>query len=588
MHPQLHHQTTTTPYDEARWLGFFHMGAQTAPAKTTSVATVAPATPTPRKTASKTKGVVSPEFKFTFKRQSSVELSPEARKMMAESREEAAKIRARMSALPPIPDTEPGEPSAPAEDKTQHDITERKIVKPKGKAGRFSSAHLAEFKKMDSIENHPSAWRLNTERFAAVTKSLKRSPSKAELDKSESNPFLRPASTAAVGFSGTTSSAKRVKQTHTDDAARTRPMFQENKPTPTPTPKSNIPTKSAIPRSLSHLMTPTKASLARSQSVKNLRATNKLPGSSLVRSKSVKSLRFTPHTPQAQVDGRVSKPTSPTPIKVADFKEDTPIKVPVTLVKSPSPSSTDTGNSTPKIKSILRTPQRLYSDDPSKIAAGTHLATPPDARRHLSPFPATAPVVKHVDFTASALDKARRDEAKAASVEPETIRYPTLSAEPEDRDGRRSTISSLPIPGSFTFRSGTPIVFAPSKPAKPTIRAVRGSDVGLAPVSEEPSSTSNVGYPQLPTPGKRKLEFLGQIHEEPESEKENRNEEEDDRPAKKMRKLESSPSVSTLSPTKHTPRKLIKKSRLPTSASKRAAGLSAARLNLLSQPKRRA
>ena len=154
----------------------------------------------------------------------------------------------------------------------------------------------------------------------------------------------------------------------------------------------------------------------------------------------------------------------------------------------------------PKLKSILRTPHRLYSNDPSKIAAGTHMATPEDVRNQGRPgvisCPATAPVVKHVDFSASARLKADRDEAKAASVELEPIvsssLYPilpnmdscTASANAPHVPPRRvtmgaATTTSAPSgPGDFTFRMGSPIKFCP--PTSPTIRTVRVSDATIS------------------------------------------------------------------------------------------------------------
>ena len=48
-------------------------------------------------------------------------------------------------------------------DKSKQDHEEhgdRKIAMPKGRAGRFSDVHMAEFKKMDSIAGHASAFRV--------------------------------------------------------------------------------------------------------------------------------------------------------------------------------------------------------------------------------------------------------------------------------------------------------------------------------------------------------------------------------------------------------------------------------------------
>ena len=112
MHPHHHQKSTTTPYDEARWLGFFKIAPHTEPPKLRSAFKAAPASPTPTKeVVSASHGFTSPEFKFAPKRQS-LELSPETQKMMLETREEAAKIPARMSVLPPVPQEEPGAKAA--------------------------------------------------------------------------------------------------------------------------------------------------------------------------------------------------------------------------------------------------------------------------------------------------------------------------------------------------------------------------------------------------------------------------------------------------------------------------------------------
>lgn len=582
MHPHHHQKSTTTPYDEARWLGFFNMAPNTAPAKVTGPlhAPSPSPTPTPSKdVATATAGVTTPEIKFAYNRQS-LELSPEAQKIMSETREEAAKIRARMSMLPPVPTEEPGiEPAAPG----------RKIAKPKGKVNRFSDAHMAEFKKMDSIANHPSAWRPAQAPIAEMKKALKRSPSKASLDNSEPNPFLsKVRSIAEIGLGAQDSDStpsKRIKIGRHDDASSKKVVHSPSKINVSGTPKTAPAErrKSGLHRPLSSLRSPTKASLARSQSVKNLKAATMHPN--LTRSNSTKSLR-SPFTPRTKIDTTAPKPASPSPVKMHSVK-DAPVKVPVELVKSPSATDSD---STPTLKSILRTPHRLYSNDPAKIAAGTHLATPPSQRTEGRPMSKTAPVHKHVDFTASALAKAQRDEVKAVSVEPEGVRYPSLpTASNDSTDSRRSTISSLPIPGSFTFRAGTPVNFGPL-PKGPTIRPVRTSDAamfGVLPSIAE-DSTVNSGPATKLTSAKRKLTQLfttnpfSSAAEMGAEDKENKDNESEERPAKRMRKMSSPP------PEKRSPNKLQKKSRLPTAArGGKTGGLSAARLNMLATPKKR-
>jgi hypothetical protein len=224
---------------------------------------------------------------------------------------------------------------------------QRKKAEAKGKMTRFSDLHMKQFKSMDSIANHPSAFRADPSRFKPVVgPSLKKSPSKPDLAKPEPDKLKRTQSKAdmaessakaAGGLKRTQSkmdltesgskipptplkrtqskmdltgsslprshssvrmvpptrdgrptsregdgdrnpTAKRVKRTEADDAATTRPVSRESKPeAPTPAaanPARKITSQTALPRLAARLMTPTKSSIARSQSVKNLKTTS--------------------------------------------------------------------------------------------------------------------------------------------------------------------------------------------------------------------------------------------------------------------------------------------------------------------------
>lgn len=525
MHPEHHHTSTAKPLEEARWLGFMNMGAQTEPPKSANKIAAAQATPTKAQGAMKNP-FGSPDFKFTFKRQS-LELSPEARKMMAESRKEAAKIRAQMIAQ-----------SDDFASAVGVDTASRKTANPKGKIGRFSDVHMAEFKKMDSIANHPSAFRTDPNKFKLANTSLKRTQSKAELDEPESiprtksNQSLRPLRDEQNG-----GPAKRVKHHEHDDTSATRPVFREStmdasKPS-TPSGRGLVRPESGLPQPTSALATPTKASIARSQSVTSLRTTM-IP--SLVRSPSARSFA----APSSKTPGMTRRPSS-----LARFAN---------------------------MKSILRTPQRLYSNDPSKLAAGTHLAPPKvpvDLNKELPSVPATEPVRKHVDFTASTVARATGCEpvpivrATTAEPEPSTVTYPTLVAnEPPSRPdpSRRTTLAEMP--NDFTFRSDKPISFAPI-PGH-TVRPVRCSD-GFKPLPVLSTATAT----------KRTLDA---VDESSEQNKENRSDEEGDRPSKKVKASEPEPPKV---PVK------MSASRLPTRKGQRPGGLSQARLNMLATPKKR-
>ncbi|KAJ0163327.1 hypothetical protein CTA2_3172 [Colletotrichum tanaceti] len=144
MHPSKVHPTVAPP--SATWLGFRDMKPSDKNAD-------------PQATPSKTTGV--PESPFTFRvaqPASDTGLSSDAQQMMNELREEAARIKTEL------------------------------LAKPRGKSGRFSGAHMAEFKKMDSIEGHPSSFRAQPGRVTPLKSSLKRSQSKANLDDTPAQP----------------------------------------------------------------------------------------------------------------------------------------------------------------------------------------------------------------------------------------------------------------------------------------------------------------------------------------------------------------------------------------------------------------
>lgn len=213
---------------------------------------------------------------------------------------------------------------------------------------RFSDAHMAQFKKMDSIANHASAFRADPSRFKPViAQPLRKSPSKPDLTRPEVNKLKRTQSRADLTESNTKAStplkrtqskmdmaessskiastplkraqskldltgsslprsqstvrlvpstrdgrpassegdrnpaAKRVKRTDKDDAATTRPISRDGKSVAfkpmAPTPARKITSQTALSRVAASLMTPTKASIARSQSVKVTKSASMIP-----------------------------------------------------------------------------------------------------------------------------------------------------------------------------------------------------------------------------------------------------------------------------------------------------------------------
>lgn len=723
------------------------MGPHTEPPRQTSRLGAMQGTPT-RNFAQDLK---SPSYEFTFRREHSLELSPEAKKLMHEKREEAAVIKKQMIAE--------GEGVQSIDE-----VLQRKKATP---GGRYSSVHMKEFAKMGSIAGHASAFRADPNRIkplanvtASASKSLKRSPSKAELDAAErtpsrpssrdtasSRPSSRDAAKPAPSFKGSAlprststndlrgvegaSPAKRVKRAVNEDVSATRPSSKdEDKPLPS-TP--NTQKKQPSYPDLSHLTTPTQSSLSRAASVKSTKI-SKIPGPQftpakaapasahkqqpvrpqehstplLHRSPSKPSFFTKPNVEKSDIEKpNGEKPKSMmdphlarTPAKAgllkktvgfeekqngtprekpAPFLSRSPVKAPAKtsemegttiqektapvpfLSRSPSkipmtgannPFSTTAPAETPgkstatkllgrfnllrqsPMKSILRSPQRLYSDDPSKVAAGTHMATPPKPQPSASKTaPSTAPVRKHVDFSSStktagdsrgppiveALPEFTGSRVeRTVSVAPE-VDYPALPNR-EDRmlspspQKRRQTSG----PGDFTFRADEHgvVKFGQS----PNSRGAESRAATIRFVRNEQAPMESVTGSK-----KRKHEFedrvaVGEVEGE---DKENSMEvgedggEEMGRPAKRMKSSAVSPTKASEArassngggavksemgkgeakapaekkrTTLGVKPKGAKTAPPPATAAKKSAGnttISQARLNALSQPKKR-
>ncbi|KAI9893399.1 MAG: hypothetical protein M1814_006696 [Vezdaea aestivalis] len=176
------------------------------------------------------------------------ELGPECRKMMQELREQAAQIKGKM-----LEEQERERLQGRGSSSLAQTGSPRKFAVPKGKRGRFSDVHMAQFKKMDSITNHPSAFRTQPGRFDVAKGSLKRTKSQANLDESEDKNTLSHSSITA-------NSAKRTKKNVEGARSTIRPVSRDG--------PSLIP----LARPQTGLMTPTKASIARSESAKHSRS----------------------------------------------------------------------------------------------------------------------------------------------------------------------------------------------------------------------------------------------------------------------------------------------------------------------------
>lgn len=372
MHPSKVQQSTTKQADSGLILGF-------NPIKKDAQGNVVKETPahnTPSKTTTSPESTFygTPALDFKLSSQET-QLSDEAKKLMESVRQEVARNKANMVRENPSNIT-----AGPSQN------AERKIAKPKGKANRFSDVHMAEFKKMDSIAGHASAFRATPGRFQPVQKTLKRTNSKARLDEPESK--NSPAKTTQKASAPTTPSAKRVKQ----DKPETTPQNRQTNP------RSAIARPKAGVRS--SLLTPTRASMARASTSLKPPRTTMIP--SLSRSPLSKPADA-PSTPRTEFNPR--------------FKSNIP-----TLSS---------------LKSILRRHQPLFSKDPTKIAAGTHQTAPdftpelllqPSRESSHEPAAATPSPKKRVGFTPCTQPRPTEEViSPSPSKIPTTITYPSTS-----------------------------------------------------------------------------------------------------------------------------------------------------------------
>lgn len=462
MHPSKVHQSTDRP--EALGLGQRLegvSGSMTASVVKSFASTTDKATPT-KSWGSLPSHMSSPGFDFNFSRPDT-ELSEDARKIMRGVREQAARIKVRMQEERDKQQQKDGEADQ------LHSAVGRKIAKPKGKSGRFSDVHKQQFKRMDSIANHASAWKNNIQPTAT---SLKRSGSKARLDeqaptkglpKSASSKSLR--AVANNDRLENTATGKSAKRHVGDDTSTSRAQDTgTEKESAPPNPSATI---AAAPNLPSAITTPTKASLARALSVKTSK-TSMIP--SLGRSNSTRTLA----SPKF-LEGNNKYKSS-----LAKFSN---------------------------VKSILSRHQPKFSNDPEKIAAGTHLPVPQnkahpelhrakvDINKELPNIPSSfplseerAPHVKRVGFTFST--KPSQDSVaqpspskiptqntpkpgteRSASSDP--VSYPSLVKSPNITHRPLKSRETPPVSVSLSKPAGTP---TPSRPTDFTFTSPRTLD----------------------------------------------------------------------------------------------------------------
>lgn len=571
MHPSKVHQSTIKPSVSRQGFGSIFSRMTGSPSKPTLTALPQQ---TPSKSNSSLPGkLTSPTFDFSFERPES-DLSVEAQKIMDSVREEAAKIKAQLVEEQSKQEHEDGQADQ------LYGVGGRKIAKPKGKSGRYSEVHKQEFKKMDSIAGHPSVWK---NKFEANASSLKRSPSKAGLDESlgklpRSKSFKTFGQQISSDRLENSSPGKRAKQNRYDDASSARPVSRdtESELESTQTTPAKVRPQSALP---SAVTTPTKASLARSVSVKSMK-TSMIP--SLSRSASTKTL---------------GSPVAP--------KTEGSNKYLSSLSRFGS------------MKSILHRSQPKFSNDPTKVAAGTHLPLPQgkmDLDKELPSLPSSpsvglhrSPTMKRVGFTPST--KTQHDlKANSSSIFKIPTPHPHHQSRPSDDTPKcsdaitypdlgnspnittRTKIPKASTPGDFTFRSEKTMEFTTALPATvtspgSTIRYVRPSGI----------STPLPAFKNLPSiphgmsnKKRRRAESDTETEDEENVDPMTLGEVDDDQPKAKKQRMNGTQdkAADAASPLK---RRAVgsKIPKLGGAKEKGRMGMSLGRLNMLARPKER-
>ncbi|KAL7792528.1 hypothetical protein V8C37DRAFT_127368 [Trichoderma ceciliae] len=511
MHPSKFHPTTAEPSSALR-LGFTDIGV--ARRRDSSHGAGLQSTP------SKVGGVPSSSFTLRVPHGGDyLGLGPEALRIWEGLKEKAAECKADLIAQ------RVNDPSS-----ASTDANGRTIAKPKGKSGRFSAAHMAEFKKMDSIEGHASAWRAQNGRFAPVKSGVKRSLSKANLDTPQKNvkqspsklekeppsSVLKKPTSEVEGlgrFSSTrlgtrvpisqergpakdeqpSLSAKRLKKSLEDDASTARPVSRDATSIPRPASSIKKPTASRIVRpGLSRLMSPTKSTMSHSagSGKHEVSVAAPSPKTSFKDREEVEGLERSKESKEAKEAKESKEPEERD--NVCTSQANTAMKR--SLMKSVFGGSlfSPKGKSAipQPVASIAQTPapsrfsnlnlSRLAATQPPKKTV-KHVAFTPEVTRTIfdpdSPSPHKSSAIKKT------LDYSEAKEALAESKSGDIV-YPDLSNYKHILDAEtESAKSPTPsAPGRFTFRSDHTIKFgnpSPSgfgaSPGQSSVRRVRNS-----------------------------------------------------------------------------------------------------------------
>ncbi|KAK1831696.1 hypothetical protein QBC39DRAFT_83453 [Podospora conica] len=636
MHPSRAHQTMAPPSSGLR-LGFTDI----KPTAIRDDRIPAAIQSTPSKI-----GVPSSDFTFTFPRRAGaeVQLGPEARRMMEELREDAAKIKERLLA-------QRNEEQSEDDD----NVASRKFAKAKGKAGRFSAAHMAEFKKMDSIANHPAAYRAQAGRATPVKGTplkggikrsqskanlnepdqptpvaatplkmgVKRSQSKANLDEPDSvrstrqtavpAPPLRSAlkSRPPVAPSAIPSAMKRPRQHIDDDASSHRPVSRDG--TSIPRPKSaghglGTPKPKA---SFASLMTPTKSSLARAgpSTPSHLGLTKSVSKSAL---SGIPRSAVTANTPtislvvekeeEATVEAKVSNTGRFDKVK-SMFQR---TKASIAKANSTIPMPASQTPAAPRYEKEAL-PAAVPMTTPRRLTK--RVAFTPEIHRAAVAQNSPSPVKTGIPRSKTRPDRADvfypSLESIIAKEEKAKVAYPDLSssrAESESTSGDTTKSADPAGPSSFTFRSDHTINFASpslcSPPPQASVRQVRPSIL--------PSESMPGSFPSsilVTSPNKEnvapRLVFTANPHgmshkkrNRPSTDEQDAEDEAAERAAKKRRQNTVPEGDALLAPRLlASAKRQLSSAKKPVSAATpspvKKRGISMSRLNMLSRPKMR-
>lgn len=515
MHPAQYHNGTMPAPSSALRLGFTDIKA-----KASSIPGVGAQQSTPSKS-----NIPSSPFAFSLVRNNAAAadstLGPEALRIMNELRDQAAKIKAELVAQ--------------RDEGHQEDepLSTRKIAKPKGKAGRYSDVHMSQFRKMDSIENHPSAFRAAQGRATPAAsssnvKSLKRTQSKANLDDTQTPRFPHTAQASSTKSfkkihtpsKDTDSPAKRVRKHLDDDASTNRPVSHDGSNIPRPKTPGKDSRGIPRPKTLANLMSPTQASLARAAAAK----TPTTAARSLLRSPSKINLTG------------LKKSATAFNLESEDVKmEDAP---PAAKMRSTSLSD--------RVKSIFakHKPATFTSKQsiPRPVAPTSKTPGPVRSQIELPPAPLTTPGKRFApqrgDFTPAPKHAALAQNSpspvktgiprsKAASnlvnypsldavlegPAGDTVSYPDLSnicplpklptdmeASSHSNESPREPVLPPAVPGTFTFRSDHTIRFDSESPNGVGGHLGQASVRQVRPSMPPPMSSTSSSFPFAPTP----------------------------------------------------------------------------------------